>query len=441
MFQVQDFSTFLILLLIAGGIWQLAGKSRITLNTVLAVVTVILIGYSSQAIIVIRASAETPLNENDPSNPFNLLISLTGSNTVQRPLIRGAVFNAPVIDYKDGKPKYALENNKYIVTGHDLEREYDPRFITLFPRMWSDQPEHEELYQEWGKIKGTPVQVTQPREKTVIKKPTFGENMRFMFSYQIGYMYLRYFMWNFAGKQNDTQGSGGAINGNWISGIKFIDEPRVGTSDMPADMKNDTSRNRYFLLPLILGLAGMFYQLNRDQRNWGIILLLFIMTGLAIVFYLNQYPNQPRERDYAYTGSFYFYSVWVGLGVLALFDAFSRITNEKIAAPAAGLLSFLAVPVLMGTQNWDDHDRSGRYLARDVASNYLNSCAPGAILFTNGDNDTFPLWYAQEVEGTRTDVRVCNLMLLNTDWYINQMKNKAYESDPLPVYTSCKKIL
>ncbi|MCA1746783.1 MAG: DUF2723 domain-containing protein, partial [Bacteroidales bacterium] len=207
----------------------------------------------------------------------------------------------------------------------------------------------------------------------------------------------------------------------------------VGTSDLPASLKNDTSRNKYYLLPLILGLVGLFYHLNRDYRNWWIIMLLFIMTGLAIVFYLNQYPNQPRERDYAYAGSFYFFAVWIGIGVLALFEGLSKVTGEKIAAPVAGLLCLLAVPVIMGSENWDDHDRSGRYLARDVAFNYLNSCAPNAILFTNGDNDTFPLWYAQEVEGERTDVRVCNLMLLNTDWYINQMKHKVYESDPLPI--------
>jgi len=263
--------------------------------------------------------------------------------------------------------------------------------------------------------------------------------MRFMFSYQFGYMYFRYFMWNFAGKQNDTQGSGGAVNGNWITGIKVLDEPRVGTSDLPAGMKSDTSRNVYYLLPLLLGIIGLFYQLNRDYKNWWVVLLLFLMTGVAIVFYLNQYPNQPRERDYAYTGSFYFFAVWIGLGVLTLFEALSKLTGEKIAAPVAGALCFFAVPVIMGSENWDDHDRSGRYLGRDVAFNYLNSCAKDAILFTNGDNDTFPLWYAQEVEGMRTDIRVCNLMLLNTDWYINQMKRKTYESDPLPVSLPAKK--
>jgi hypothetical protein len=422
------------LLAIGGFAWYLADKNRVVLNTALTTILVILIAYSSEAIIVIRSSAVTPINENNPSNPFNLLYFLNREQYGQRPLFRGPVYNAPVIDYKQGKPKYALENGKYIVTGHDLERVYDPRFITLFPRMWSDQSDHESVYEEWGKVKGTPIQVEdQNGEKKVVRKPTFIENMRFMFSYQFGYMYFRYFMWNFAGKQNDTQGTGGALNGNWISGIKFLDEPRIGTADLPADLKNDPSSNKYYLLPFLLGLIGLFYQFNKDNKNWAIVLLLFIMTGIAIVLYLNQYPNQPRERDYAYAGSFYFYAVWIGLGVLALFEALARVTSEKIAAPVAGALCTLAVPVLMGVQDWDDHDRSGRYLTRDVAFNYLNSCAPDAILFTNGDNDTFPLWYAQEVENKRTDVRVCNLMLLNTDWYISQMKNKTYLSDPLPV--------
>ena len=424
----------LVLAVLSGIIWYIAGKNRILLNTAMTAIMVILIGYSANAIIVIRSSANPPINENNPSNPFNLLYFLNREQYGQRPLFRGAYYNAPVTDYTEGKPKYALEDGKYIITGRNLERVYDPRFVTLFPRVWSDQSDHRQVYEDWGMIKGTPLQVTDPSgEKKIVRKPTFIENIRFMVSYQFGYMYFRYFMWNFSGKQNDTQGNGGALNGNWLSGIKFIDEPRLGTNDLPADMKNETSRNRYFLLPLLLGLAGVFYQLNRDNKNWAIVLLLFVMTGIAIVFYLNQSPNQPRERDYAYAGSFYFYAVWIGLGVLGIFEIISKLTGEKIAAPAAGLICLLAVPVIMASENWDDHDRSGRYLARDVAFNYLNSVAPNAILFTNGDNDTFPLWYAQEVEGVRTDVRVCNLMLLNTDWYINQMKHKTYLSDPLPV--------
>jgi hypothetical protein len=306
--------------------------------------------------------------------------------------------------------------------------------------MWSEQQDHAQEYQIWSKLKGIPLQVTDNSgEKKIVRKPTFIENLRFMFSYQIDYMYFRYFMWNFSGRQNDTQGAGGSVNGNWITGIKFLDEPRVGSSDMPADMKNEPSRNVYYLLPFILGIIGMLYHFNRDNKNWFIILLLFFMTGLAIVLYLNQYPNQPRERDYAYAGSFYFFAIWIGIGVLALFEGLAKLVKENIAAPVAGLICFVAVPVIMGSQNLDDHDRSGRYLARDVAFNYLNSCATDAILFTNGDNDTFPLWYAQEVEGKRTDVRVCNLMLLNTDWYIDQMKFKTYESDPLPISLPSKK--
>jgi len=424
-----------IILLIAVSvvIWLAASKNKVMLNTTLTAVMVILIGYSSTAIIMIRAKANPPLNENNPSDPFNLLYYLNREQYGERPLFKGAYYNAPVIDYKDGKPVYVLENGKYIITHNNLERVYDDRFITLFPRMWSDQEEHAQIYKDWGGSKGTPETVTdQSGKKTIIKKPTFSENLRFMFSYQFGYMYFRYFMWNFSGKQNDTQGSGGAVNGNWITGIKFLDEPREGTADMPADIRNDTSRNKYYLLPFLLGLAGLLFQLFRDNKNWWIIILLFIMTGLAIVFYLNQYPNQPRERDYAYVGSFYFFAVWIGLGVIAVYDLIKKVKGEGVAAPLSGILC-LAVPLIMGTENWDDHDRSGRYLARDVAFNYLESCAPDAILFTNGDNDTFPLWYAQEVEGKRTDVRVCNLMLLNTDWYIEQMKRKVYESDPLPI--------
>jgi hypothetical protein len=430
----------IMLAALAGSVWYISGKSKLILNTALTAIVVILIGYSSNAIIMIRSAANTPLNENNPSNPFNLLYFLNREQYGQRPLFKGPYFNAPVTAYKDGKPHYNYVDGKYQVTSRDLVREYDPRFITLFPRMWSDQSDHAQPYQEWSKMKGIPVQITdQNGEKKIIRKPTFIENLRFMFSYQFDYMYFRYFMWNFAGRQNDTQGYGGTVNGNWITGIKFLDEPRIGSADMPPDMKNDPSRNVYYLLPFILGLTGMLYHFTRDNKNWGIVLLLFFMTGIAIVLYLNQYPNQPRERDYAYAGSFYFFAIWIGFGVLALFEGLSKIIKEKIAAPVAGLLCFLAVPVLMATQNWDDHDRSGRYLARDVAFNYLNSCAPDAILFTNGDNDTFPLWYAQEVEGKRTDIRVCNLMLLNTDWYINQMKLKTYGSDPLPVTLPNKK--
>lgn len=431
-------SILLNLILLGGIIYfvqQTAGKNLKLLNGVLTAIAVVLIGYSSTAIIVIRSSANPPLDENNPENPFSLLYFLNREQYGSRPLFSGPYFNAPVINYKDGKPKYSVVNGKYKITSRELEREYDKRFITFFPRMWSDQSDHQQVYQEWSRMKGIPLQVSGPEgEKRIVRKPRFTENLWFMLSYQLDFMYFRYFMWNFSGRQNDTQSYGGAVNGNWITGINFLDEPRIGsTRDMPEDMKNDPSRNVYYLLPFILGLTGLFFHFGKDNKDWWTVMLLFIMTGLAIVIYLNQYPNQPRERDYAYVGSFYFFAVWIGLGVLAFFERLSRIIDERFAASLSGIACFAAVPLIMGMENWDDHDRSGRYLTRDVAFNYLNSCAPGAILFTNGDNDTFPLWYAQEVEGVRTDVRVCNLMLLNTDWYIDQMKLKTYESDPLPI--------
>jgi hypothetical protein len=308
--------------------------------------------------------------------------------------------------------------------------------MTIFPRMYSDSPDHVREYERYAGTGGKPVRITDPQtgEPATVRVPSFGQNLRFMFSYQLGFMYFRYFMWNFSGRQNDIQSSGGPINGNWITGIEALDAPRTGSvKGMPDDMKNAPSRNKYYLIPLLLGLVGFLWHFNRDVRNWWIVLLLFVMTGIAIVIYLNQYPNQPRERDYAYAASFYAFTIWIGLGVLALFELLRKAVAATPAAMIASALTFAAVPALMASENWDDHDRSGRYLGRDVAFNYLNSCAPNAIIFTGGDNDTFPLWYAQEVEDVRTDIRICNLMLLNTDWYIDQMKYKAYTSEPLPI--------
>ena len=418
------------------GAWYISTRQRVALNTIMTALTVIIIGYSSFALIVIRATADTPINENNPSNPFALLYYLNREQYGQRPLFSGPYYNAPVTGYKKGKPTYNPVDGKYVITNRETVREYDERFVTLFPRMWSDTPDHVRVYEEYVGTKGRPVRISDPDtgESTTVRVPTFGQNLRFMFHYQLGFMYLRYFMWNFSGRQNDTQSYGGPVNGNWITGFDFLDASRVGSvNGMPDDVRNTPSRNRYFLLPLLLGLVGFLWHFNRDVRNWWIVLLIFVMTGIAIVVYLNQYPNQPRERDYAYAASFYAFTIWIGMGVLALFELLRKVTKEAPAALIASVLTFCAVPALMGAENWDDHDRSGRYLARDVAFNYLNTCAPQAILFTGGDNDTFPLWYAQEVEGMRTDVRVCNLMLMNTDWYIDQMKKKAYESEPLPI--------
>ncbi|MFO7853536.1 MAG: glycosyltransferase family 117 protein [Bacteroidota bacterium] len=429
----STFLNILVLAVLAFLVWRLTEKRVPVLNTALTVALVVMIGYSSFATIYIRSNANPPMDENNPENVFSFLYYLNREQYGARPLVKGPYFNAPVVSYERGKPTYNPIDGEYKITNRELVPEYDERFVTLFPRMWSPQSGHVEVYKQWNDFSGKPVQITDNSgERKIVRKPTFAENLGFMFTYQMGHMYFRYFMWNFAGRQNDTQGYGGPFNGNWISGIKALDESRLGPQDnMPDHMKNHPSRNKYYLLPLLLGLAGFYYQLNKNKKDFWVVLLLFVMTGIAIVIYLNQYPNQPRERDYAYAGSFYAFSVWIGLGVLFIYDLFRKIAGKKLSAIIAGVLSLVAVPVLMASQNWDDHDRSGRYTATAVAKNYLRTVAPNAILFTNGDNDTFPLWYAQEVEGVRTDVRVCNLMLFNTDWYIDQMKMKTYESEPM----------
>jgi tetratricopeptide (TPR) repeat protein len=300
--------------------------------------------------------------------------------------------------------------------------------------MSSSEPEHVKAYKDWANIKGIPIRVKDENgQAKTVYKPTFVENISFFLNYQIGYMYFRYFMWNFVGRVNDTQGTGGILNGQWISGIKPIDSIFFGNQDkLPDSVKNNPSRATYFFLPLILGLIGLFFQLDKDSKNFWVVLSFFILTGIAIVVYLNQPPIEPRERDYAFAGSFYAFAIWIGLGVAGISSSLLKKKKSLILISFVILICLLCVPVLMATQNWKSHDRSGRYTTRDMAADYLNSCAPNAILFTIGDNDTFPLWYCQEVEGIRTDVRVVNLMLLNTDWYIDETKRKAYNSDPVP---------
>jgi hypothetical protein len=366
-------------------------------------------------------------------------------------LITGQYFNAPRPTIKEGKRTYTQIDGKYVVTNRKSKPVYDKQYTTIFPRMYSSQPEHIREYLDWGKINEKDIynvrydqegNIVTNRQGNVVydrnnpkQSPTFSSDLRFFFSYQLGHMYFRYFMWNFSGRQNDTQGHGGPINGNWITGINFIDKGLIGgdNNEMPEEMKKLPSRNTYFLLPFILGIIGAMFHAKKQSFDFSIVLVLFFMTGIAIVMYLNQTPVQPRERDYAYAGSFYAYAIWIGLGVLGLIDMAGKRLKNAPGAIMVTILTLLLVPGLMAKENWDDHDRSGRYTARDIAYNYLNSCEPNAILFTGGDNDTFPLWYAQEVEGIRTDVRVVNLMLLNMDWYIDQMKNKAYESEPLPL--------
>lgn len=426
------YAALLVSLIIFGLQYTLKNKKAIAHSVILGI-TVILIGYSSYAIIVIRSNSNPPMNENDPSTVFSLLSYLNREQYGDRPLVYGQHYNAPVDDSYD-LDTYIQKDGKYVKSYLKTVYKFDDRFQTPFPRLHSSRQDHINEYKKWANIKGRPVRVNNSSGETeVLYVPTFGENLTFFFSYQMGFMYWRYFMWNFAGRQNDEQSHGELQNGNWITGIKFLDSIRLGNQEkLTTDMLNQPARNTYYLLPLLLGIIGLVFQFMRNKTNFWVVMLLFILTGLAIVVYLNQTPIQPRERDYAYAGSFYAFSIWIGLGVLAIYEGLAKRIGKTLAVATAFLVS-MVVPTILIAENWDDHDRSGRYVARDFAYNYLNSCEPNAIIFTNGDNDTFPLWYAQEVEGIRTDVRVVNLSLLGTDWYIEQMKRQAYESAPLPI--------
>jgi hypothetical protein len=517
------------ILLVGGLVYLIMWTQRtgkVLWNTVILGVAVILLGYSTYAMIVIRSTANPPIDENNPENVFNLLSYLNREQYGDRPLLIGQFWDSPTTDErKDGTPVYTATwqvkkngrkvrdfydqwsaahfmeeqpghemDHAYVITDprKGVEPVYDPQFTMFFPRMYSNQRSHIDAYKDWSEFKGVPIRGTDRQGKpAVIYKPTFGENITFFANYQVNWMYWRYFLWNFAGRQNDIQGHGNITDGNWITGFKAIDSERLGNQEMlPPSMAQNKGFNRFFLLPLLLGVIGLVYQLIRHTRDWLVVMLLFFFTGLAIVIYLNQHPFQPRERDYAYVGSFYAFAIWIGLGVFALYDAARTIDRKDILYAIGGVLALgivkyalesideapdhsislmllymggiggaalllfntlgrsvrndvvvasmativcLSAPVVMVAEGWDDHDRSHRTPGRDVAHNYLESCAPNAILFTNGDNDTFPLWYAQEVEGIRTDVRVVNLSLLNTDWYVDQMRRQAYESEPLPI--------
>jgi hypothetical protein len=434
------FVATLIAALVFGIRYSLKSK-RVILNYIITGLTMIMIGYSSYAMIMIRSSARPPMNQNNPSDIFSLSYYINMQQYGSSPKFYGPYYSAPPTEVKKIIAGYNKVDGKY-KPYYRPEYEYNKNFMTVFPRMYSPEPDHESSYKYWGKVKGRKFSVSLGSEKKSIVCPTFGENLRFFFRYQTGFMYLRYLMWNFAGRQNDIQGNGNNIHGNWISGIKFIDEARLGDLDnLPEDLKSNPGNNKYFLLPLLIGIAGILWQYKRDKNGLMLVLTFFIMTGIAIIFFLNQYPNQPRERDYAYAGSFYAFAIWIGLGFMYIYELFQRFTDHRTSSIITLVILLVACPVLMAKENWDDHDRSGRYTARDIGANYLESCAPNSVLFTYGDNDSFPVWYVQDVEEIRSDIRVANLSYIQAGWYIDMLRQKAFKSDPLPFTLDPEKYL
>ena len=430
--------------------YQISARS---MNTALLCTMMIMVGYSSYALIVIRSTANTPMDQNSPEDIFTLGEYLGREQYGTRPLFYGQAYSSKVaLEVKDGYciPVEASSTTKYIrkeKTSPDEKDsyvevpgrvEYEYAQNMLFPRMYSSA--HAQQYKGWVDIKGKDVPYDECGNAIMVNIPTQWDNIKFFFRYQLNFMYWRYFMWNFAGRQNDIQGSGEIEHGNWITGIPFIDSWLVGDQSLlPQELKDNKGHNVFYCLPLLLGLIGLFWQAYRGQKGvqqFWVVFFLFFMTGIAIVLYLNQTPSQPRERDYAYAGSFYAFAIWVGMGVAGIITLLRNNTKMK-ELPAAILVSALCllVPIQMAGQTWDDHDRSGRYVARDFGQNYLMSLQESGnpIIFTNGDNDTFPLWYNQETEGFRTDARTCNLSYLQTDWYIDQMKRPAYDSPSLPI--------
>ena len=430
------------------GIYTTMKRRQVFLNTVLLCFTMIVIGFSIFSIVIIRSSSKTPTNEYQPDNPFTLVRYLGREQYGSNPLIYGQAFDSP---YEFEETKYWAPmpkknslgemEDEYIKVNGPSDVKYPSEGKMFFPRMWSSTSEqHKDFYMSY--IDDPKVETYKDEEGNTRKfiMPTFGDNLKFFFDFQMNWMYWRYFMWNFAGRQNDIHGSEpNQFAGNWESGLGFLDEARLGDqSDAPDYMKNNKGKNHYYMLPLLLGLIGIFFQYARDKRGCWVTFLMFFMTGIAIVIYLNQPPYQVRERDYAYAGSFYSFSIWIGIAVAALYTWITELLkvgskgrNVALVAASATTALCLGVPALMAAENWDDHDRSNRYTAVEVAKNYLNSVGQNGILITHGDNDTFPLWYAQEVENIRPDVRIANTSLLGTDWHIDQMKWAMNESAPL----------
>jgi hypothetical protein len=413
--------TFLLAIIasLSYGIYYSVKHKKYTLNLSLICLTFIIFGFSSYFLILIRANAKTSLNLSNPDNALSLYKYLGRTNYGDTPLLYGQTFDADVVDYKETGVEYRTGDKSYEVSGKTLKPEYDKNL--LFPRTYSQKPNHSEFYKDWLHLEAG-------------QTPTFFQNLSFFTSYQMGFMYWRYFFWNFVGRQNDIQSFGPSNDGNWTSGIKPLDAIRLGNqSKLPPSIVNNEGHNKFYGLPLALGIIGIIFLYRNNRNDLAIIATLFAFTGLAIIVYLNQDPMQVRERDYAYVGSFYAFAIFIGLGVLGVESFLSRLKMQKIGIAMASLACLLAVPLLMATQGWDEHDRSNKTTALDWAKNYLNSCAPNAILFTNADNDTFPLWYVQEVENYRTDVRVVNIQYLSDGNYIEQMVKQSGNSAPLPI--------
>ncbi len=442
-FGLPFFTGFIAFFLLLGGaIWytlRYAKKNNYSfLRLGMWCLSFILIGYSTYITTMIRSNADPAVDMYNVDNPMSLVGYLGREQYGDFPLVYGQKFTAEPIDYKETSTKWMKANDRYEENGKDGKYVYEPDKMMLFPRVWdaSNDQGHADYYAQY-------LAIGRMQDGKYERDPDFGDNIKFFMGYQMYWMYFRYFMWNFSGKQNDVQGvfTGNIRDGNWITGIPFIDNAMYGDQDlMPDSGKNNKAHNKLFLLPFILGILGIIYQYKQDRKDAFVVFLMFFFTGIAIVLYLNQAGNQPRERDYAYVGSFYAFAVWIGLGVLLVRDWLSKVMSRGIATNVATALCLLAVPVLMAAQEWDDHDRSRKLIAADLAKDYLESCAPNAILFTFGDNDTYPLWYAQEVEGVRPDIRVINYSLLGIDWYINQMRYKVNQSDPIDVIWSKEQI-
>jgi len=416
---VLFFAIVLIGLLVWGIRYSIKHQKKL-LNLGLISTVLIIFGYASFSMIIIRAKADPNLNNSAPKDAFSFLSYLNREQYGDRPLGYGPNYNSERTGIKEGgKTIWRKGNDKYEKAGTKTEYEYNNN--TLLPRMYSDDAPHAAFYKEWMHLDDA-------------KKPNLVDNVGFLFSYQIGYMYMRYFGWNFIGRQNDEQGQGSGYEGEWLSGIKAFDSWKIGDqSHLPPSTVDNKAYNRFFFLPLIIGLLGAIWHFQRNQKDAGVVALLFFFTGIAIVLYLNQKPLEPRERDYAYVGSFYAFAIWIGLGVLAIREWVLKKLTPTAGAIGATVIGLLVAPVIMAEQGWDDHDRSTKMVAHDIALDYLQSCAPNAILFTYGDNDTYPLWYIQEVENVRPDVRIVNLSLFDTDWYINGLRQKQNQSDPLPI--------